>query len=297
VVGVGRLLFGTSGWSYDEWVGPVYDRGGKSKLAAYSKIFPTAEIDSTFYAYPSKGTVMGWLRYTNPDFVFTAKVPKLVTHEQMLDPEAGADRDLKRFCDLMSPLALNGKLGCLLVQLPPRFNFDLDRLEAFLRIIPEDIRFAVEFRHISWVRPETIKLLKSFKVAYTIVDEPLLPPDALVSSDIAYVRWHGKGKRPWYNYRYSLDELKPWVEKVNAVSSKAKTVYGYFNNHYHGFAVENCAQMLELLGLATPNQISMKTKVQNHLSGKANSSQMRLDRLPARQPVPTDEIQAHDRLQ
>ena len=275
MIDVGAVLLGTSGWSYDEWIGPVYDRGEKSKLAAYSRIFSTVEIDSTFYAYPSKGMVMGWLRYTAPDFVFTAKVPRIVTHEEKLNPDAGAERDLKRFCDLMSPLTLNGKLGCLLIQLPPRFSFDPDTLERFLEVAPDDVRFAVEFRHTSWMQPETTELLRSHNVAYTIVDEPLLPSDTYVSSDIAYVRWHGKGKRPWYNYRYTVEELKPWVEKVKSVSSKAKTVYGYFNNHYQGYAVENCAQMLELLGLATPRQTNVKMKVQDYLAKRIGSTKVK----------------------
>ena len=285
MISVGRVLLGTSGWFYDEWIGPVYDVGTKSKLSTYSKIFSTAEIDSTFYAYPSKGTVMGWLRYTDPDFVFTAKVPKLITHDEKLDPKQGAERDLKRFCDLMTPLTQNGKLGCLLIQLPPKFEFDLDRLASFLRIAPEEVRFAVEFRHASWMRAETARLLHSYNVASTIVDEPLLPPETVVTSDIAYIRWHGRGKRPWYNYRYDLSELESWVDKVESVSSKAKTVYGYFNNHYHGYAVENCVQMLELLGLATPAQTKIRKKVQNYLAQKSASTQIKLEDLPTHQEV------------
>jgi uncharacterized protein YecE (DUF72 family) len=175
----------------------------------------------------------------------------------------------------MSPLTLNGKLGCFLIQLPPRFSFDPDTLEKFFEVAPDDVRFAVEFRNTSWMQPETIELLRSHNIAYTIVDEPLLPSDTYVSSNIAYVRWHGRGKRPWYNYRYSIDELKPWVEKVKSVSSRAKTVYGYFNNHYHGYAVENCAQMLELLGSATSRQTNAKMKVQGHLAKRSGSTEVK----------------------
>jgi uncharacterized protein YecE (DUF72 family) len=166
-----------------------------------------------------------------------------------------------------------------LIQLPPRFSFDLDKLEAFFMILPQDIRFAVEFRHRSWMRPETLKLLETYQVAYTVVDEPLLPPEAFVSSEIAYLRWHGRGKRPWYNYRYTLDELEPWVEKVKTISSKAKTVYGYFNNHFHGYAVENCTQMLELLGLATSQQAEARKKVQKYLNEGVDSSRTKAKEL------------------
>ena len=96
-----NVLLGTSGWSYREWVGPFYKKGEKSRLKAHSKVFKTAEIDSTFYAYPSKGTVMGWVRYSPEDHVFCAKLPKLITHEKMLNLEEGVEEDLNRFCNLI----------------------------------------------------------------------------------------------------------------------------------------------------------------------------------------------------
>ncbi|MCJ7423640.1 DUF72 domain-containing protein [Candidatus Bathyarchaeota archaeon] len=75
-----EISLGTSGWSYKEWIGPLYSKEDKSLLRAYTKTFKTVEIDSTFYRYPSKGMVMGWARYSPDDFVYTAKLPKLITH-------------------------------------------------------------------------------------------------------------------------------------------------------------------------------------------------------------------------
>jgi uncharacterized protein YecE (DUF72 family) len=259
-----NILLGTSGWSYREWVGPFYKKGEKSMLKAHSKVFKTAEIDSTFYAYPSKGTVMGWVRYSPEDHVFCAKLPKLITHEKMLNPEEGIEEDLNRFCNLIRPLLLNGKLGCVLIQLPPKYAFDPDHLEKFLQILPAEFNFAVEFRHLSWMRNETWKLLKKHGVTFTIVDEPLLPPEVHVTSDSAYFRWHGHGMRPWFNYRYSSEELAPWAPKVRNVANKVKKVYGYFNNHFHGYAVENCLQILEMLGILTPEQTEAKKTAQNY---------------------------------
>ena len=109
------ILLGCSGWFYKDWVGPFYKVEKASKLKAYSEVFKTAEINSTFYAYPSKGTVMGWLKYTKPDFVYTAKLPRLITHKKKLDPKQGVEEDIQRFCELMQPLQLNGKLGCVLI--------------------------------------------------------------------------------------------------------------------------------------------------------------------------------------
>jgi len=260
-----NILLGTSGWSYKNWIGPFYKKKEKSMLSAYSKVFKTVEIDSTFYRYPSKGMAMGWLKYSPTDFVFVAKLPKLITHEKKLSLDQGVEDDVKRYCEIMEPLHLNGKLGCILIQLPPRFGFNPNLMEDFFKILPTNIRFAAEFRDASWMRDETWRLLTKYEVAYTIVDEPLLPPEVHITSKIAYLRWHGRGTRPWYNYRYNLDELEPWLPKVKEVSGKVETVYGYFNNHYHGYAVENCLQVLEMLGALTPEQTEAKNKVESYL--------------------------------
>lgn len=261
---MGDILLGTSGWSYREWIGPFYKKGVKSMLSAYTKVFETVEINSTFYRYPSKGMAMGWQRYSSSEFVFIAKIPKIITHEKRLDLDQGVEDDLTRFCELMEPLSLNGKLGCLLIQLPPSLKFDPVLVESFFKILPTNINFAVEFRDLSWMREETWELLRKYQVAYTIVDEPLLPPEIQLTSKIAYFRWHGKGTRPWYNYRYDKDELKPWVPKIKESTVKADKVYGFFNNHYHGYAVENCLQVLEMLGELTPQQKEAKKTIEDH---------------------------------
>jgi uncharacterized protein YecE (DUF72 family) len=272
-----NILLGTSGWSYRDWIGPFYKKKEKSMLKAHSKVFKTVEIDSTFYAYPSKGPVMGWVKYSPEDFVFSVKLPKLITHEKMLNLEGGVEEDLNRFCDLIRPILLNGKLGCLLIQLPPKYAFDLDHLDKFFRILPPEFPFAVEFRHLSWMRNETWELLKKHRVAYTIVDEPLLPPEVQVTSDFAYFRWHGHGTRPWFNYRYKVEELQPWVPKVRKVAKGVKKVYGYFNNHFHGYAVENCLQVLEMLGILTPEQTEAKTTVENYFKMSTKMKKLTLE--------------------
>jgi len=259
------ILLGTSGWSYREWIGPFYKKREKSMLKAHSKVFKTVEINSTFYAYPSKGTVMGWVKYSPEDHVFSAKLPKVITHEKLLNLKEGVEEDLNHFCDL---IRLNGKLGSLLIQLPPKYRFDPDHLEKFFQILPGEFKFAVEFRHLSWMRKDTWRLLEEYGVAYTIVDEPLLPPEVQVTADFAYFRWHGHGARPWFNYRYNVEELKPWVPKVYDVATKVKKIYGYFNNHFHGYAVENCLQVLEMMGILTTEQAVAKTNVEGFFKKK-----------------------------
>ena len=172
----------------------------------------------------------------------------------------------------MRPLKDAEKLGPLLIQLPPSFKHDIPLLEEFFTTLPQDFSFACEFRHPSWLRDDTWRIMEKYGVASVIVDEPLLPPEAKVTADFAFIRWHGRGKRPWYNYRYSLDELKPWVKKVEEVENQVKTVYGFFNNHFHGFAVANSLQMLRLMGRITPEQEVMEKKVLAHLDGRVQTT-------------------------
>ena len=259
------LLFGTSGWSYKEWVGPFYQKA-ESMFSYYARFFNTAEINSTFYRYPSEATIFGLNRTSPKDFVFSAKLPKLITHEKRLDPEMGVKNDLVRFLELLEPLNARGKLGCILIQLPPSFVYQRDRekLGAFLGLLPDGFEFAAEFRNHSWMRDDTWKLLEKHNVAYCIVDEPLLPPEVHVTADFAYFRWHGRGPRPWYDYHYAKEELVEWVPRVEKTSKEVKKVYGYFNNHYHGYAVENCIEILEMLDAARPEHQQVKERIIRH---------------------------------
>jgi uncharacterized protein YecE (DUF72 family) len=278
-IALGEIHLGTSGWSYKEWEGPFYPKGEKKKLTYYSKFFDTVEIDSTFYAYPSKGMVMGAARSTPKDFVFSAKLPKLITHEKALDLGRGVKDDLFRFLHLLKPLADDGKLGPLLIQLPPSFAYSggIKKLGGFLGALPAGLSFAVEFRNKSWLgKPDALDLLRAHNVAVTTVDEPLLPPDTTTTADFAFVRWHGHGDRPWYNYRYRQDELEGWTKKIDAIATKTKKAYGYFNNHFHGYAVEDSLKMMELLGSASAEQRKLLEQVTRKIDSGLGKDQATL---------------------
>ena len=255
-----NVFLGTSGWSYKEWEEVFYQKGEKRKLRAYCRLFKTVEIDSTFYRYPSKGMVMGWLRYSPSDFAFSAKLPKVITHDKKLGLKSDVKAELNAYLELMRPLQLGGKLACLLIQLPPKYDYNPRNLESFFELLDPLFRYAVEFRNLSWIKDETWSLLEKYNVAYVIVDEPLLPPEVHLTADFAYFRWHGRGERPWFDYRYSKAELEPWVPKVEESSKKVKKVVGYFNNHYHGYAPENCLYLIEKLGLLSEEQEQAKAK-------------------------------------
>lgn len=277
-----EIYLGTSGWSYKEWEGIFYPKGQKLKLSYYAKYFKTVEIDSTFYAFPKEAMIKGCVKYTPDDFVFTAKLPGLITHDKALELEKGVKQDLEKFLYLMKPLINENKLGPLLIQLPPSFTYDngYKKLGDFLEKVQNNVRFAVEFRNKSWLGKEEVsELLKKHGVAQTIVDEPLLPPNTNVTTNFAFVRWHGHGKRPWYNYRYSEKELEPWVTRINNISKKVDEVYGYLNNHYKGFAVENSLKMMELLNLATQKQVAMQKKVSKKIDDSSINTELTQSRL------------------
>jgi len=279
-----NVLLGTSGWSYEEWVGPFYVER-RRLLSDYARVFKTAEINSTFYRYPDRGMIYGLTRGSPKDFVFSAKLPRLITHTKKLGPEKGVRDDLERFLDLMGPMKDAGKLGPILVQLPPRFAYSkIETLGEFLALLPENQDFAVEFRHPSWLRDETWSLLREHNVAYTIVDEPLLPPEMVFTAGFSYIRWHGRHRRPWFNYRYSEEELDEWVPRVKEAAEKTEKVYGYFNNHFHAYAPENCVQLLEKMGKATRLQTKVRKTIQDYIAGKQ-------ERLPVME-VPTTKTEA-----
>jgi uncharacterized protein YecE (DUF72 family) len=140
-------------------------------------------------------------------------------------------------------------------------------MKRFVEAAPKDIMLAVEFRHLSWLRSEVNELLREHKIANTIVDEPLLPPTLNITADFSVVRWHGKGVRPWYNYRYSDKELETWKPRLAEISRKTK-IYGYFNNHFHGFAIENSLKTLEMIGAASQEQREILKSVSNYLEKK-----------------------------
>ena len=201
-----EILLGTSGWSYAEWESILYSKK-QGKLKQYSSIFPTVEINSTFYSLPKDEIVFGWVRHTPPDFTFSAKLPQIITHKKVINPAKGVELDINKFLDVMKPLIEMKKLDCILVQLPPFLKFDADRLESFLSLLPNSVKFSIEFRHLSWLKDDTYKLLEKYETTYTIVDEPLLPPE------VEDYKPAGGGKSP-------LSKAPQWVETVDSKTGK-----------------------------------------------------------------------------
>ena len=234
-------------------------------LQQYATIFDTVELNSSFYKPPDEGVVLGLTRYTGRGFIFSVKINQKFTHQLRLRLDEKSQDELGEFVQLFDPLLAQDRLGCFLIQLPPALRRNEDLLENFLAALPRRYDYAVEFRHPSWMDDVTWRVLSKYEIAYCIVDEPLLPPELHVTSPIGYIRWHGHGEHPWYNYRYTEHQIQEWIPKVREVAENAKKTIGIFNNHFHGYAPENCLQIMAALGLAKPNHEKTLRRLRIHI--------------------------------
>ena len=264
---MGELLLGCSGWNYGDtpdkggWVGIFYPDRNTKRLRYYSQFFDTAEMDSIFYekfySHMTKGTFIGMVKATPENFQFSVKVPEIITHRKRLEVGKGAITDFEIFLDKTSPLKNSDKLGAILLQLPPSFTVnDFKNIERFLDKLPSGYHYAVEFRHPSWKTEGPWDMLKHYNIAAVMTDSPaienleFLSEVTVTSADHSFIRFHGRNTKGhyWYDYLYSKEELRPWVEKIEEVKKQTKVLRTYFNNHYGGAAVINALQFKEMLG-------------------------------------------------
>jgi uncharacterized protein YecE (DUF72 family) len=235
-----KLWIGTSGWSYSDWAGNFYPAGLKSTdwLEYYSRQFKTVEINMTFYRSPRVEMIHNWVEKTPDDFRFSLKAGRQITHLKKLQK---VEHDLEHLAFLTKQL--KGKAGCLLYQLPPSLAKDLELLTSFLEALPSGFCQVIEFRHESWFSPEVYDLLSRYQVTLCLASSGRLKPEIVVTSNLAYFRFHGL--TGGYRYRYSDEELGKWAEIISSL--KVEEVYIYFNNDYRAQAVFNALKLRELL--------------------------------------------------
>jgi uncharacterized protein YecE (DUF72 family) len=240
----GTIRIGCSGWVYPSWRGVLYPEGlGQSKwLARYAEVFDTVEVNSTFYRLASPPAVERWVQATPPDFRFTVKASRYLTHITHLQH---FERSMGRFSASIAPLVESGKLEATLWQFPPTQKRDDALLTRALPHLPAG-RHAFEFRHPSWFVDEVLERLRAHDVALVIGDHPERPwqPLALTAS-FSLVRLHygARGRRG----NYSKRELQDWASRIRVLAADAD-VDVYFNNDWEGFAVRNAIYMKDLLG-------------------------------------------------
>ncbi|MBI1799197.1 MAG: DUF72 domain-containing protein [Candidatus Eisenbacteria bacterium] len=283
----GEIRVGTSGYSFPDWVGPFYPPGMKSGefLSSYSRQFDVVEVNSTYYRIPPPRVIEQMERKTPDDFHFVVKLHQSMTHEG--DLESSNVRD---FLAALAPLQSAGKYDGLLAQFPWGFRRSRTSLEHLVTLrekFPGEPLW-VEFRHDSWAIPEVPVFLREHALGFCAVDEPalqgLMPPVTAVTTDCAYVRFHGRNAGTWwarparpndlfgpatgasggpepskstqrrergggdrYDYDYSAAELGEWVKRIAELAQQARRTYLFFNNCHAGQAARNASLMKELL--------------------------------------------------
>jgi uncharacterized protein YecE (DUF72 family) len=243
---------GTMGFSYKDWEGPFYPPGlpARNYLSHYSRYFNAVEIDSTFYGTPRPETVLRWKHSVPDGFKFCLKTPREITHELRLKTPQAAD-SMVQFVEVVRNLG--GRLGVILIQLPPSFDVSSrPDLASFLSFLDRRLRFAVEFRHSSWHKEETASLLKEAGVSLASTEYPDLPGHTLWTTPHLYLRWIGQHGRFKVHDRERVDpteNLKSWKDRLLASLDASQQVFGFFNNDYAGFAPASCNRFKTLLGL------------------------------------------------
>jgi uncharacterized protein YecE (DUF72 family) len=269
------LHIGIAGWSYKDWDGIVYPPQLKKEshpVEYLARYFDLIEINTSFYGHirPEWGKL--WCRKAksvNPHFVFTAKLNKAFTHSPLgvlqstsaatIRPGGDDERLAKEGLD---SIAREGMLGALLMQFPISFkntNENRDYLESLLQRF-KDYPQVVEVRHDSWANENILRYFAEKGVAFCNIDQPKLGksirPTEHVTSDIAYVRLHGRNYDQWfehekssdrYNYLYTEKELAAWKDKVVNVAQKAKVTFVVANNHFQGKAAVNALELKHML--------------------------------------------------
>jgi uncharacterized protein YecE (DUF72 family) len=239
------IYVGTSGWTYDDWQGAFYpdDVKGAERLSFYATKFDTVEVNATFYRNPAPTAIKAWNTRLGPAFHLVVKGSRAVTHLKKL---ADFDEALTRCLDRVLQLK---RLRVILWQLPPSLHKDVERLDAFLHVLPVSVRHAVEFRHESWWDDDVAGVLERHKAAFVAVSHPKMPADYYQTTDFLYVRFHGLGKQ-LYRYDYSRRELAEWADRLTP-HLKGRTLYAFFNNDYEANAPRNALTFRELLAEAS----------------------------------------------
>lgn len=238
------LRVGTSGWNYGPWKDRFY-AGVKRQdwLRHYASRFDTVEVNASFYRAVRPSTYAVWRDATPPTFRFAIKGHRLVTHVYWLADAAeaiGRQRD--------SASELGDRLAAVLWQLPASVPRDVERLRAFLAVLERwpAARHVIEFRHSTWFDAETADLLAEARVASAISDADRWPRWDAVTTDLVYVRLHG---RPHcYLSPYPRAEIESWAARARAWQAEGRDVYVYFDNTMEGAAAED-ARMFQALAL------------------------------------------------
>ena len=245
-----RVLAGSSGWSYDAWKGPFYPEALRSgdMLRFYAERLPTVEVNNTFYRMPKASVLESWASQAPESFRFVLKASQRITHHKRLKDAADETAYF-----LTTAAALGPRLGALLFQLPPNLKLDLDRLDAFLGLLPEGTRAAFEFRHPSWADDAVHARLRARDLAWVVADVDDEPPPAFVTTaSWTYLRLRRAG--------YDAPALAEWLARLNA--SGLADAFVFFKHEDEGAAPRLAAELMALAASTGPLRVPAAIRAQ-----------------------------------
>jgi uncharacterized protein YecE (DUF72 family) len=237
-----NIYIGTSGWHYKHWKPQFYppEVSNARQFEHYANVFDTVEINNSFYRLPPPQVFADWYKSAPANFIFAVKAPRFFTHMKKLIPETDG---MARFFDYAGHL--KEKLGPVLFQLPPRWKINTERLRLFLTQLPKGLRFAMEFRNVTWYSEEVYEMLKEFNVAFCIYELDGHISPLIVTADFTYIRLHGPGAK--YQGSYTDKILAQWATRIRKWVRARKDVYVYFDNDQEAFAVFNAVTLHDML--------------------------------------------------
>ncbi|MGA1869410.1 MAG: DUF72 domain-containing protein [bacterium] len=254
-----KILIGTSGYSYKDWVGPVYPQGTKQGdyLKFYARQFDTVELNFSYYRQPDANVMEKLLKMTKEDFMFSIKAYKGLTHEINDAPS----REITRFQEGIRPLIEASQLGSVLLQFPYSFHYTSESRKYLYNLCSqlEGLPLSIEFRNNEWLKESVYQTLRENNIAFVCVDEPELPrllkPTDITTASFSYIRFHGRNKKNWwhgdnttrYDYLYNEQELGEWVPRIQSMAERTTILFIFFNNHRNGQAVINALQLKKLI--------------------------------------------------
>ena len=240
----GSVRVGCSGWQYRDWRSRVYPAELPTKMwfAYYAGQFDTVELNATFYRLPTPETFDRWRQAAPPGFLYALKLGSFGSHRMKLrDAASWLPNHVER------ARRLDAALGPTLVQLPPRWKRNAERLDEFLTAAPRDMRWAVEVRDPSWLHDDVYAVLERHRAALCIHD--LLADHPWTrTSGWTYLRFHGPhALSRAYHERYTGRRLRPVAKRLAAWLDDGVEAYAYFNNDVDAAAVADARWLRDAL--------------------------------------------------
>ena len=251
-----KFYIGCSGWSYSSWKGPFYPSNLESSkwLKYYSQVFDYVEIDSSFYRIPNQFMVKNWFSKTSDKFRFTAKFPKVITHDKHL---VDVDREVEVFLKNIEPL--HEKALALLIQLPPSLEImpGLEGLRQLVPLLDNRFRYAVEVRHQSWFQDLAYNFFANNNLCMVWSQLAGIRTPPIVTTDFIYIRFIGDRSIDEKDFgkiqKDRVSEMRKWARRVKRVEEENKQLNLAIvasNNHYAGFGPGTANMFRKMVGLS-----------------------------------------------